>query len=42
MKRSVPFTLIRIAPTFDPPSSVDDDILAELSEADVPLKSMNS
>ena len=42
MNRSVPLTLIRIAPTFDPPSSVDDDMLAELSEAEVPSNLINS
>ena len=42
MKRSVPLTLIRIAPTFDPPVSVDDDILAEPSEAVEPSNLINS
>ena len=42
MKRSVPFILIRIAPTFDPPSSVDDDILFDPSEALVPSNLINS
>ena len=42
MKRSVPLTLIRIAPTFDPPSSVEDDTLLELSEAESPSNLINS
>ena len=42
MKRSVPFMLIRIAPTFDPPVSVDDDILAEPSDAVDPSNRINS
>ena len=42
MKRSVPLTLIRIAPTFDPSVAVDDDILFDPSEALVPSNLINS
>ena len=42
MKRSVPFILIRIAPTFDPSVAVDDDILFDPSEALVPSNLINS
>ena len=42
MKRSVPLTLIRIAPTFDPSVAVDDDILFDPSDPLVPSNLINS